>query len=133
MSRKVSGGVGSRFKAEETPSSLAIVILARGLAVSPQMLLETPYPVVPNANSKLLVSGKASGGMGSHLKAGETPLPVIMSMVNRVVETFQTMPEKTSPMIEGRDVVPWSPEALYGIHSGWGFGNLVVVEVHEAS
>ncbi|KAB8994309.1 hypothetical protein FH972_026899 [Carpinus fangiana] len=132
VSRKASGGVGSRLKAREPPSSPAIAILARGVAVPPQTLPETPSLVVPTADQELLVFGKASSKVGSHLKDRETPpSPAIMSMVSRVAEMYQITPERTSPAIEGKDVVPWSPGALDGLHSVWGFVNPVVDEVQE--
>jgi hypothetical protein len=92
--------------------------------------VETPSLVVPTADSELLVSGKAFGGVGLRLKAGGTSSsPATMSMVSRVVGMIQTMPEKISIVLEDRDVVPWSPGALDGVDSSWGFGNSIVEEV----
>jgi hypothetical protein len=102
VSDAILGDEGPSSVAGGPQSSPVTAILARGEAVSPQKLLETPSPVVPTADLELLVSGKAFGGVGSRLKAKETPsLLVTMSMVSRVAKMIQTVPEKVSDAVPG--------------------------------
>ncbi|KAE8076417.1 hypothetical protein FH972_015072 [Carpinus fangiana] len=102
VSGAVPGDEGPSSVARGPQSSPMTAILARGEAISPQKLPETPSLIVPIANSELLVSGKAFGRVGSRLKAGETPSsPATMSMVSKVANTIQTVLEKVSGAVPG--------------------------------